>query len=168
MGVSGSGKSTLACRLAQQMDGSFIEGDDHHSESSRDKMRRGIALCDSDREPWLDQLSAVMQAHAGTTVLSCSALKHSYRARLRNGVDNLGFVFLDIALPAAIARVSHRPEHEFPASLVADQFAVLEPPHGEPHVLFLSAEETVEHNLEKTIEWIGIRTTAPMHRMKEE
>ncbi|WP_233446703.1 gluconokinase [Paraburkholderia terrae] len=157
MGVSGSGKSTLALRLAQALNGSFIEGDDHHLETSRDKMRRGIALCDRDREPWLDLLSTRMGGHSGTAVLSCSALKRSYRARLRSGVDNLRFVFLEIALPAAVARVSQRREHEFPASLVEDQFAALESPEGETNVLCLSAEQAIEHNLDKAIEWIGTR-----------
>ncbi|MFM0012569.1 AAA family ATPase [Paraburkholderia sediminicola] len=54
MGVSGSGKSTLARELAVALEGVFIEGDEHHSVQSRDKMCHGIALCDSDREPWLE------------------------------------------------------------------------------------------------------------------
>ncbi|PMS33323.1 gluconate kinase (SKI family) [Trinickia symbiotica] len=154
MGVSGSGKSTLARRLAQALNGSFIEGDDHHAEDSRDKMRRGIALCDSDREPWLDRLSACMRANADTTVLSCSALKRSYRARLRAGVDELKFVFLDISLSEAIERVSQRRGHEFPTSLVADQFAALESPAGEGRVLCLSAGQAVGRNVAAAARWI--------------
>jgi gluconokinase len=162
MGVSGSGKSTLALQLAQVLRGRFIEGDDYHSEGSRDKMRRGIALCDQDREPWLDRLSTTMSAHHGTTIVSCSALKRSYRARLRSGVNGLMFVYLDIALPEAVARVSRRQGHDFPASLVANQFTALESPAGEERVLCLSANQSTECNVAETIRWIGT------HRMNQE
>lgn len=161
MGVSGSGKSTLGLQLAQALSGSFIEGDDHHSAESRDKMSRGIALCDRDREPWLDRLSACMAGNEGTTIVSCSALKRSYRARLRNGVNGLTFVFLEISLPEAIERVSRRRGHTFPASLVADQFTALESPAGEERVLCLSAGQAVERNLVEAIQWIAAQ---PGHR----
>lgn len=156
MGVSGCGKSTLAARLAQALDGVFIEGDDHHPAPSREKMRQGIALCDRDREPWLDQLSARMNGNEGATVLSCSALKRTYRERLRARVDGLRFVFLDIALPEATKRVSNRSGHSFPASLVADQFATLEPPGGEAGVLCVDAVQPIERNLDAAMQWIRV------------
>jgi gluconokinase len=155
MGVSGSGKSTLALRLAQTLEGSFIEGDDHHPAQSWEKMRLGVSLSDSDREPWLDALSACLNASADSMILSCSALKRSYRARLRAGGDDLRFVFLDISLPEALERVSRRRGHDFPASLVADQFAALESPAGEDRVLCLPARSAVEDNLDKVLHWIG-------------
>ena len=114
MGVSGSGKSTLARELAVALAGVFIEGDEHHSAESRDKMCRGIALCDSDREPWLDRLAGQMDEIQGVAVLSCSALKRHYRERMRARVAGLRFVFLDILLSAAIARVADGPIMSFP------------------------------------------------------
>lgn len=155
MGVSGSGKSTLGLQLAKALNGGFIEGDDYHCAQSRAKMSRGIALCDRDREPWLDRLCACMGADEGTTILSCSALKRSYRERLRGGLNGLMFVFLEIPLPEANARVSQRQGHTFPASLVADQFAALESPVGEERVLCLSAGQSVERNLVEAIRWIA-------------
>ena len=155
MGVSGSGKSTLARRLAQALNGSFVEGDDHHPEQNWQKMRAGISLRDSDREPWLDRLSACLNGSGGTTILSCSALKRSYRARLRAGSDVLRFVFLDISLGDALERVSQRQGHGFPASLVVDQFAALESPAGEDHVLCLPASVDVERNVGEILRWIG-------------
>ena len=56
MGVAGSGKSTLAACLAQSLACPMLEGDDFHLKESQDKMRDGIPLADSDREPWLDRL----------------------------------------------------------------------------------------------------------------
>jgi gluconokinase len=155
MGVSGSGKSTLARELAVALEGVFIEGDEHHSQESRDKMRRGIALCDSDREPWLDRLAERMDDVHGTAVLSCSALKRRYRERMRARVAGLRFVFLDITMSAAIARVAGRPDHEFPATLVANQFDTLESPVGEAGVLHLSATQDSARNIREVMQWLG-------------
>ncbi|SOE99800.1 carbohydrate kinase, thermoresistant glucokinase family [Burkholderia sp. OK233] len=155
MGVSGSGKSTLARELAVALEGVFIEGDEHHSAESRDKMCRGIALCDSDREPWLDRLAEQVDDMHGTAVLSCSALRRRYRERMRARVAGLRFVFLDITLSAAVARVSGRPDHEFPATLVADQFATLESPVGEDGVLHLSALQDSACSLREVVRWLG-------------
>lgn len=155
MGVSGSGKSTLARELAVALEGVFIEGDEHHSAESRDKMCRGIALCDSDREPWLDRLAEQVDDMQGTAVLSCSALRRRYRERMRARVDGLKFVFLDISLSAAVARVSGRLDHEFPATLVADQFATLESPVGEAGVLHLSASQDSACSLREVMRWLS-------------
>ncbi|MDP9650952.1 gluconokinase [Paraburkholderia caledonica] len=155
MGVSGSGKSTLARELGLALAGIFIEGDEHHSAQSRNKMCRGIALCDSDREPWLDRLGAKMHESRGAAVLSCSALKRRYRERLRARVAGLRFVFLDIPLSVAIARVAGRTDHEFPATLVADQFDTLEPPVGEASVLHLCASRDSACNLRKVMQWLS-------------
>jgi gluconokinase len=153
MGVSGSGKSTLARELAVALEGVFIEGDEHHSAESRDKMCRGIALCDSDREPWLDRLAEQLDGMHGTAVLSCSALRRSYRERMRVRVAGLRFV--EITLSAAVERVSGRLNHEFPATLVADQFATLEPPVGEAGVLHLSASQDSACSMREVMQWLS-------------
>jgi gluconokinase len=155
MGVSGCGKTTLARKLARVLQASFIEGDDHHSAESRDKMCKGIALSDRDREPWLDILANRLTSAPGAAVLSCSALKRSYRDRLRGRVSGVKFVFLEIALPEAVARVSGRTDHEFPATLVADQFDTLESPVGEAQVLHLSAMWDHEDNVREVIRWLS-------------
>ncbi|WP_208645384.1 gluconokinase [Paraburkholderia aromaticivorans] len=118
-------------------------------------MCRGIALCDSDREPWLDRLSGRMIEIQGAAVLSCSALKRRYRERMRARVARLRFVFLDIPLSAAMARVAARPDHEFPATLVADQFDTLESPAGEAGVLHLRASQDSASNLKEVMQWLN-------------
>ena len=73
-------------------------------------------------------------------VLTCSALKRDYRDRLRAAVPGLRFVFLALTREEAERRVAARAgAHMFPASLVANQFATLESPVGEPGVLELDA-----------------------------
>ena len=154
MGVSGSGKSTLGEALARLLNARFIEGDEHHLASSREKMRNGIGLCDADREPWLELLSSIMADETDSVVLSCSALKRSYREKLRQHVENLKFVFLDVAPGIAMQRVIARTAHEFPASLVAHQFKALESPEGESNVLTVHASDATELQLGQISTWL--------------
>jgi gluconokinase len=155
MGVAGSGKSTLAAQLARELGIALIEGDDHHTPGNLDKMRRGIALEDADRMPWLDALGALLASCNGGAVLTCSALKRSYRDRLRQAVPDLSIVFLDIVLDAAHARVVERPAHLFPPSLVRSQFEVLEPPLDETDVLRVDANRSRREQLCTVLTWLG-------------
>ncbi len=139
MGVSGCGKSSLAAAVAHAEAAPLVEGDDFHSAANRDKMSRGIALTDADRDGWLQALAAQLQAAPGGIVLTCSSLKRAYRERLRKAAPGLRFVFLDLPRDAALARVSSRGNHFFSASLVDNQFATLESPLGEPGVLRVDA-----------------------------
>lgn len=140
MGVSGCGKSSLGAALARDMELPLIEGDDFHSPESVAKMRAGIALTDADRAGWLTALGLEMARHRGGAVLTCSALKRDYRERLRSAVPGLRFVFMALTREEAERRVAARAgAHMFPASLVANQFATLESPVGEPGVLEVDA-----------------------------
>lgn len=139
MGVAGCGKSSLAVALASAEGAHLIEGDAWHSDSSRAKMRRGIALTDADRAGWLDALAGELRAHSANVVLTCSALKRAYRERLRAAVPGLRFVFMEIDPASARARIEARETHFFSPSLVASQFEALESPVGEPDVLRVDA-----------------------------
>jgi gluconokinase len=155
MGVAGCGKSTLAAGIADALAAEMIEGDAHHLPSSRDKMTRGIALQDSDREPWLDRLGAMLAASPGAAILACSALKLRYRERLRAAVPRLRFVFIEIEQAEAARRVGLRSGHLFPAALVASQFEALEAPHGEAGVLTVAATLPPEAQLDAALRWLG-------------
>jgi gluconokinase len=140
MGVAGCGKSSLAAKVAQASGKPLVEGDDHHSAASREKMRQGVALTDVDRDGWLTTLGQLLQSQPQGVVLTCSALKRAYRAQLRLASPGLRFAFLDISREAAQARVSARAAtHFFSSSLVDSQFATLEDPAGELGVLRLNA-----------------------------
>nr|WP_222432766.1 gluconokinase [Caenimonas sedimenti] len=139
MGVSGCGKSQLGAALAARLGWPLIEGDSFHAEANLERMRQGIPLTDADRAGWLTRLAMELGDHPGGAVLTCSALKGSYRDRLRAAVPALRFAWLDLDPASAQARVGQRPTHFFPAGLVATQFEALEPPHGEPGVLRLDA-----------------------------
>ncbi|RRH82171.1 gluconokinase [Variovorax beijingensis] len=144
MGVSGCGKSSLGAALAVGFGLPLIEGDDYHPPANVEKMSRGIALTDADRAGWLATLGQKLAAAPQGAVLTCSALKRSYREQLRAAVPGLRFVFMAIACAESERRVAARAgagEHTFPASLVANQFATLESPVGEPGVLAVDATE---------------------------
>lgn len=155
MGVAGCGKSTVAASLARALHGLLIEGDDHHLPESQDKMRRGIALDDRDRDPWIAKLGSLMSTASDNTVLTCSALKRSYRDRLRDAEPSLKIVYLEISREASKARVAARPAHLFPASLVDNQFQVLEPPDGEPGVFRTDALQPIQAQCDAVLRWLG-------------
>lgn len=154
MGVAGCGKSSLAALVAQTQGLSLIEGDDFHSADSRAKMSQGIALTDADRAGWLDRLGDELRAAPQGLVLTCSALKLSYRERLRAASPGLRFVFLDITRAEAERRVATRSEHFFSSSLVDSQFATLQAPLGEAGVLRLDASLPLEQLRAQARAWL--------------
>jgi gluconokinase len=155
MGVAGCGKSVLAQRLAQALECPMLEGDDFHLPASKDKMRAGIALDDSDRSPWLHQLGQMLADAEGSVVLSCSALKRSYRDQLRAFVHQLRFVYVEIDVQTAARRVGARSGHLFPISLVTSQFATLESPVGEAGVCAVSALQSTEAQAATVAGWLA-------------
>jgi gluconokinase len=139
MGVAGSGKSTIAAALSRQLGREFRDGDSFHSPDNVAKMARGEALTDDDRLPWLDSIAAWLAA-SPSRIVACSALRKTYRDRLR-AAGPLLFLYLDITPSTARQRVAGRHGHFMPASLIDDQFATLERPAGdEPDVRWLDAE----------------------------
>ncbi len=142
MGVSGSGKSTVGVRLAQRLNWQFAEGDSFHPTANVMKMASGHPLDDADRAPWLEILSGWIdkQLAAGTdSVLSCSALKRSYRDRLRR--PGVVFVYLEVPKEELQARVKRRSGHFMPASLLDSQLADLEPPQADEDAITIEASD---------------------------
>jgi carbohydrate kinase (thermoresistant glucokinase family) len=130
MGVAGTGKSTIARALAERLGWPFGEGDDLHPAANVAKMAAGIPLDDADRWPWLDAIAAwtAEQAAAGnSTIVTCSALRRTYRDRLRAAAPDTVFVHL-VGSPALLAeRMTARKDHFMPTSLLQSQLETLEP-----------------------------------------
>jgi gluconokinase len=129
MGVSGCGKTTVAERLAHRLGLRFAEGDAYHPKANVDKMAAGQPLTDEDRRPWLEALVAWTRewdAEGASTVLSCSALRRSYRDILREADPDTFFVHLYAAFEVLAERMRRR-AHFMPVSLLESQFATLEP-----------------------------------------
>jgi gluconokinase len=148
MGPAGCGKSTLGAALAAALGAPFLEGDALHPADNVARMAAGIALTDADRAPWLDAVGravgvaagAEAEAGAGLGVAACSALKRSYRDRLRAAARlPLAFVCLVGSRELLLARVAARPGHYMPPSLVDSQLALLEVPGSDERGLVLDA-----------------------------
>ncbi|WEX90485.1 gluconokinase [Sinorhizobium garamanticum] len=156
MGVSGCGKSSVGAAIAALYQGRLIEGDAFHPAANIAKMGAGVPLTDEDRHGWLCRLSeevASVIAAGERPVLTCSALRKSYRDLLRQGEPRLGFVFLDLDRDLAAERVATRPGHFMPASLIESQYQTLEPPYQEPLTLAVDASLPVEALAEQAVQW---------------
>ncbi|WP_439694396.1 gluconokinase [Curtobacterium sp. SP.BCo] len=158
MGVSGSGKSTVAAMVAEQLGWDFAEGDAMHPQANVDKMHAGTPLTDEDRWPWLDVIASWIGSHleSGTPgVVTCSALKRSYRDVLRAP----GVVFVHVAGDGSLIedRMSQRSGHFMPTSLLASQLATLEPPQSDEAHVTIAADRTPEEESAEVIDLLGLR-----------
>jgi len=130
MGVSGSGKSTVADGLVQRLGWEFAEGDEFHPPENVAKMSAGQPLDDEDRWPWLRRLADWIGEHERTgdsVVVTCSALKRSYRDLLRDGHPSVWFAHVTADAALIRERMERRSGHYMPVSLLDSQLALLEP-----------------------------------------
>jgi carbohydrate kinase (thermoresistant glucokinase family) len=128
MGVSGCGKSTVGALLAGRLDADFLDGDSLHPAANVQKMAAGIPLNDDDRQPWLEEIGRRFAAAGDRSlVIACSALKRSYRDLIRAGAADARFIHLHGTAELLAARMTARPGHFMPPSLLASQLQTLEP-----------------------------------------
>jgi gluconokinase len=153
MGIMACGKSRIGERIASDNGAIFIEGDDWHSEGNLAKMRAGTPLTDDDRMPWLDRLAAEVAraAKSGSRVVfSCSALKRTYRDRLRLALPDLNVICLVLDAETASQRSGARADHFMPTELIDSQLATLELPADEPRTVTVDATRGFEQVLSDT------------------
>jgi len=133
-GPCGSGKSTLATGVSNALNIPRIEGDSIHSPASISKMAQGTPLTDQDRWLWLEaiQATALLKLREGdvdSIIVTCSALKRSYRDELRKS-RVMESVFLMLESEAAVLkeRMEEREGHYMSAGMVESQLEALEGP----------------------------------------
>ena len=153
MGVCSSGKTLIGDLLAKRLGLPFYDGDNFHPESNISKMRKGIALNDKDRLPWLKNIANNMQKwdKDGGAVVACSALKNTYRDILRTGSSDLRFVYLKGTKEIIIERIKNRKGHFFPDLLVDSQFATLEEPEDAIVIDIKLEPETIVEEIVKKL-----------------
>ena len=136
MGVSGSGKTTVSALLAAALGCQFQEGDDLHPAANVEKMHNGTPLTDADRLPWLRKIAEEIdgwRARGESGVLTCSALKRSYRDIIIGDRSDLVLVYLKGSHDLIHRRMVARHEHFMPVALLDSQFATLQEPTLDEH-----------------------------------
>jgi carbohydrate kinase (thermoresistant glucokinase family) len=142
MGVAGCGKTTVGALLAERWGATFLDGDGFHPIANVQRMAAGVPLTDADRAGWLDAIAARLARRGKNEriVLACSALKRSYRDRLRAAAPDALLVHL-AGDPALLAnRLASRQGHYMPASLLPSQLATLEAPQPDEHAITLDVD----------------------------
>ena len=158
MGVAGSGKTTAARAVQELLGWDFAEGDDFHPPANVAKMEAGFPLSDEDRIPWRELLAAWTreQADAGrSTLISCSALKRSYRDLLRTGGERTFFVHLVGDKGLLLQRMSAR-EHFMPPSLLESQLDTLESLHDDEPGITVDVAEPAEAIARRVVAELGL------------
>lgn len=158
MGVSGCGKSTIAVGIAEAMNLPFAEADRFHSEANVAKMAAGHPLTDSDRWPWLRDLSAWMASQADlgqSTVMACSALRRSYRDLLRSGPPSMDLIHLAGPIEVVEERMRAREGHFMPTSLLRSQYDTLEPLGPDERGVVLDLRDTPDHLVTRAVAWLS-------------
>lgn len=142
-GVAGSGKTTVGALLAGRLRWRFADADSFHPAANVAKMRAGTPLTDEDRVPWLHAITDWMDSmitQGRSAVVTCSALRRSYRDQLLAGRPAATMVFLQVSQEVLERRLLERPGHFFPGKLLESQLAAFEPPAPDERVETVLAE----------------------------
>jgi len=142
-GVAGSGKTTVGAQVAGRLGWRFADADDFHPAANVAKMRAGLPLTDEDRVPWLRAICAWMDdliAAGQSGVVTCSALKRSYRDELLRGRPAAMMFFLQVSRDVLVRRLTGRMGHFFPEELLDSQLRTQELPAPDERVVTVSAD----------------------------
>ncbi|MGR0160849.1 gluconokinase, GntK/IdnK-type [Paenarthrobacter nitroguajacolicus] len=152
MGVAGCGKSTVGAALAELLGAEFLDGDSLHPQANIDKMASGTPLNDDDRAPWLAEIGRRFTASNSALVIACSALKRSYRDIIRSADPSVMFLHLHGTRELLNARMTARPGHFMPPSLLESQLTTLEPLQDDEAGIVVDIANSVEGIVGESIE----------------
>ncbi len=160
MGVSGSGKTTIGETLASELGWKFRDADGFHPAANIEKMRQGLPLNDVDRRPWLEALRQAIENAIQTNanlILTCSALKATYRQFLSESSDQVKFVYLKGSFELIEQRIKQRQGHYMKADLLKSQFDALEEPHDAIAVEIDQPPDAIAQQIKTKLGLIDIR-----------
>jgi gluconokinase len=156
-GVSGAGKTTIGRLLATNLCWKFYDADDFHPQTSIARMRKGVALTEQERWPWLHNLRDLIEQQLTAkenAVLACSALRKTYRQYLRVS-EEVQFVYLRGSYELIANQIQQRRGHFMDPALLRSQFETFEEPEPTDGVLTIDlgrpSEELVDEIREKLL-----------------
>ncbi|MDE2361579.1 MAG: gluconokinase [Hyphomicrobiales bacterium] len=158
MGVAGSGKTTIGKKLSEMLGWPYADADEFHPAANVTKMRAGHPLTDEDRKPWLAAIASHIDktiAVGGHAIVSCSALKRSYRDVIVGARKGVRIVLLEGSHDLIAARMGARKNHFMPTSLLDSQFATLERPTPDEHAIVVSVAGTPDEIAANVIAKLG-------------
>jgi gluconokinase len=159
MGVSGCGKTTVGKALAIRLDATFSDGDDLHPKTNIAKMSRGEPLGDDDRWPWLTLVGRALSGE-GIRIAGCSALKRAYRDQIRRAAGGpVTFIHLAGTQAVIAARMAARKDHFMPPSLLASQFATLEPPGPDEDAVTVNIDQPFDAMIGQILSMLEVHRT---------
>jgi len=137
MGVSGSGKTVIGRLLSERLECDFLEGDRRHSPSNIIKMLSQNPLQDEDRRQWLLEIEDDIRRaidRSRETVITCSALKASYRKQLASP-NRVQLVWLNVPKSELEQRLIKRSNHYMKLEMLHSQIATFEPISPEENII---------------------------------
>jgi len=153
MGVSGCGKSSVGELLAQKIGAVFIDGDDLHPASNKEKMSSGVPLNDDDRWPWLEAVGTTLE-NTENIVVACSALKKIYRDRILAQAPATRFIHLHGSKELLLSRLGNRTTHFMPSTLLDSQLQTLEMMDSSEPGKVSDIAKPIEELVEEAKTWI--------------
>lgn len=174
MGVAGCGKTTIGQRLAKRLGWQFRDADSFHPQANIDKMKTGTALTDEDRWPWLDAIANWIDDCVRTNrpgIVTCSALKRVYRARIIGHRTGVRLVYLKGGKQLIADRMSRRKNHFMPPSLLDSQFATLEEPRMIEKPIVLNVALPPNRIVDRIVSQCGLhaqpnQSSSPIHELR--
>ena len=151
MGVAGSGKTLIGRRWAERLDCDFLEGDRRHAPPNILKMRAQVPLDDGDRQQWLQDIESDIHGaihHQREVVLTCSALKASYRSQM-TALGRVQLVWLKVSKLELVRRLSQRSHHYMKPEMLDSQLAAFETIRPDENVITLDGEHPPDQIMDR-------------------
>jgi gluconokinase len=122
-------------------------------------MAAGVSLTDADRRPSLEPIGdwiSAREAERSSSLVTCSALRRSYRDVLRRGRPSVWFVHLVAPRDVLESRMRQREGHFMPASMLESQLATLEPLGPDEPGTTLGANDTPQQLADRIIDTLRL------------
>ncbi len=126
-------------------------------------MKGGTPLTDADRLPWLRRIAERIddwRARGRSGVVTCSALKRSYRDVIVGACPDVVVVYLEGSPELIKQRLAQRRGHFMPPALLDSQFTVLEEPAADEKAIVADIAGTPEEIVNEIVAQLRARATS--------